>query len=113
MSGNFIGYEINERYSQISFYNEELQEPQTVETMADNYQIPLAIAYVDGKWYAGTDAKRQRAVKNAVFADKLYEKAVRRDKVKFLAFYRLLVFEFLQNFFHLFQFSRAINRRIR
>ena len=83
MSGNFIGYEINERYSQISFYNEELQEPQTVETMADNYQIPLAIAYKDGNWYAGTDAKRQRAVKNAVYADHLYEKAVRREKVKF------------------------------
>lgn len=31
MSKNIIGCDLNERYCQISFYNEELQEPQTLE----------------------------------------------------------------------------------
>ena len=41
--GNIIGYEINEKTCQISFYNEEMAEPETMEVDADNYQIPLAI----------------------------------------------------------------------
>ena len=38
--GNIIGYEINEKTCQISFYNEEMAEPETMEVDADNYQIP-------------------------------------------------------------------------
>lgn len=34
MSGSIIGYELNERYCQISFYHEENQEPQTLENIA-------------------------------------------------------------------------------
>lgn len=34
MSGSIIGYDLNERYCQITFYDEETQEPQTVETVA-------------------------------------------------------------------------------
>ena len=34
MSNSIIGYELNERYCQISYYHEESQEPQTLETIA-------------------------------------------------------------------------------
>ncbi len=34
MSGSIIGYDLNERYCQISYYNEKHQEPQTLETVA-------------------------------------------------------------------------------
>ena len=83
MSSYMIGFDINERYSQISFYSEEMQEPQTVETATDNYQIPLAIALKDGIWYVGNDAKRQKVVKNAIYADDLFVKAVNREKILF------------------------------
>ncbi len=83
MSAHIIGFDINERYSQISFYNEEMQEPQTVETVTDNYQIPLAIALKDGVWYVGNDAKRQKVVKNAVYAEDLFVKAINRERVPF------------------------------
>ena len=33
MSKSIIGYDLNERYCQISYYNEEQQEPQTLETV--------------------------------------------------------------------------------
>ncbi len=83
MSAYMIGFDINERYSQISFYSEEMQEPQTVETVTDNYQLPLAIALKDGIWYVGNDAKRQKVVKNALYVDDLFQKAVKREKVTF------------------------------
>ena len=83
MSSYMIGFDINERYSQISFYSEEMQEPQTVETATDNYQFPLAIALKDGIWYVGNDAKRQKVVKNAIYADDLFVKAVNREKILF------------------------------
>ena len=39
--GSIIGYEINEKTCQISFYNEKDLEPDTLEVDTDNYQIPL------------------------------------------------------------------------
>lgn len=83
MSAYMIGFDINERYGQISFYSEEMQEPQTVETGTDNYQIPLAIALREGIWYVGNDARRQKVVKNAVYADDLFVKAINREKISF------------------------------
>ena len=41
--GSIIGYEINEKTCQISFYNEKDLEPDTLEVDTDNYQIPLII----------------------------------------------------------------------
>ena len=43
MTGNILGYDLNEKNCQISFYSEEQQEPQTMEIVADNYQIPLVL----------------------------------------------------------------------
>ena len=39
--GSIIGYEINEKTCQISFYNEKDLEPDTLEVDPANYQIPL------------------------------------------------------------------------
>ena len=39
--GSIIGYEINEKTCQISYYSEEQMEPQTLEVDEDNFQIPL------------------------------------------------------------------------
>ena len=41
--GSIIGYEINEKTWQISFYNDKEMEPQTLEVDSDNFQIPLII----------------------------------------------------------------------
>ena len=41
--GSIIGYEINEKTCQISFYNDKEMEPQTLEVDSDNFQIPLII----------------------------------------------------------------------
>ena len=36
--GSIIGYEINEKTCQISYYSEEQMEPQTLEVDEDNFQ---------------------------------------------------------------------------
>ncbi len=43
VTGNILGYDLNEKNCQISFYSEAQQEPQTMELVADNYQIPLVL----------------------------------------------------------------------
>ena len=47
--GSIIGYEINEKTCQISFYNEKDLEPDTLEVDTDNYQIPLIIGKLRGR----------------------------------------------------------------
>ena len=44
--GSIIGYEINEKTCQISFYNDKEMEPQTLEVDSDNFQIPFMIAFI-------------------------------------------------------------------
>lgn len=83
MTGNIIGYDLNEKYCQISFYDEEQQEPQTMETALDNYQIPLVVGKKDENWVIGNDAKRLQVLKQGYVAEDLYVKAICQEKVKF------------------------------
>ncbi len=89
MPGDIIGYDLNEKYCQISFYNEEQQEPQTMETSLDNFQIPLILGkkkaeHVTKKevlWVIGKEAKRLEVTKKGDVVHDLYEKAFNQEKV--------------------------------
>ena len=82
MAKDIIGYDLNEKYCQISFYSEEQREPQTMETTLDNYQIPLAIGIDDGKWVIGSDAKRPNVAGQGMLVENLYVRALRQEKVE-------------------------------
>ena len=56
--GSIIGYEINEKTCQISYYSEEQMEPQTLEVDEDNFQIPLIIGRLRDTW--GIWKKKQK-----------------------------------------------------
>ena len=73
MAKDIIGYDLNEKYCQISFYSEEQQEPQTMETTLDNYQIPLVIGKANENWLIGNDAKRLNVVQQGFVAENLYQ----------------------------------------
>lgn len=81
MSGRIIGYELNERYCQISYYDDNRQEPMTLESLADNYQIPLILGLHEDAWVFGNEARRlqDKCIEN--FVDDLYVKAKRQEKV--------------------------------
>ena len=83
MAKDIIGYDLNEKYCQISFYSEEQQEPQTMETTLDNYQIPLVIGKANENWLIGNDAKRLNVVQQGFVAENLYQRALRQEKIEF------------------------------
>ena len=41
-----LGIELNEKFCQISYYEPEKHEPETLEVSVDNFQIPMIL----GKW---------------------------------------------------------------
>ena len=77
-----LGYDLNEKYCQISFYDETKEEPETLETETDNYQIPLMLGYYKEKWVYGKEAKRLAALQEGITVTDIFEKAVRQEKVK-------------------------------
>ena len=58
--GSIIGYDINAKMCQISYYNEKTQEPETVDTgiEKENNQIPLVMNYYKETWTYGRQAKK-------------------------------------------------------
>lgn len=50
MTGSIIGYDLNEKYCQISYYSEEEQEPKTLETVEDDFKIPFVLGKRGDDW---------------------------------------------------------------
>ena len=82
MSGRIVGYELNESYSQISYYDDSQQEPVTMEYLADNYHIPLVIGLYEQSWVFGGEARRLQNKRQGVFVDDLYARVKRQEKVE-------------------------------
>lgn len=80
--GGILGYDLNEKNCQISYYDETKEEPETMGAAADNFQIPLILGYYRERWVFGLEAKRLASVQEGTMVSDLFEKAVRREKVK-------------------------------
>ena len=81
--GSIIGYEINEKTCQISFYNDEELEPDTLEVDSDNYQIPLIIGKLRDTWAYGKEAKRLVTIKEGFTVTRLLSKSLAGDRIEF------------------------------
>lgn len=79
--GSILGYDLNEKYCQISYYNEAKEEPETLEVSSDNYQIPLSLGKMDGQWVYGLEVECLKAVDESLFVEDLFTKAFYRRKV--------------------------------
>lgn len=79
---HILGYDMNEKNCQISFYDETKDEPETLQVSADNYQIPLVIGYFQERWIYGKEAKRLATVSLGYTVSDLFERAVRRERVQ-------------------------------
>ena len=55
--GSILGVDLNEKSCQISYYDENKEEPETMEAAVDNYQIPLILGYYKDRWGYGQEAK--------------------------------------------------------
>ena len=81
--GSIIGYEINEKTCQISYYNEEELEPDTLEVDTENYQIPLIIGILRDTWAYGKEAKRLVTIKEGFTVTRLLDKSLSGEKIEF------------------------------
>lgn len=79
---SILGYDLNEKYCQISFYNDIRQEPETLEVFPNNYQIPLLLGRLDGKWIYGSEAECLEVADEDSLVNNLFESAAGRKKVK-------------------------------
>lgn len=77
--GSILGYDLNEKNCQISYYDEKKDEPETMEISVDRYQIPLILGYVKGRWVYGTEARHLAKRNPALVIPDLFEKALRRE----------------------------------
>lgn len=80
--GYILGYDMNEKSCQISFYDGSKDEPETLQVSADNYQIPLVIGYFQERWIYGKEAKRLATVSLGHTVTDLFERALRRERVR-------------------------------
>ena len=80
--GSILGYDLNEKYCQISFYNDIRQEPETLEVFPGSYQIPLLLGRLDGKWIYGEQAECLEVADEESLVKNLFESASKRRKVK-------------------------------
>ncbi len=83
--GVYYGLDISEKYAMISYFQLNMDSPSTISTVAGSevFLIPLYIAKRRGmaQWFFGDEAKRQVGLGLAVGVDRLYERALLREKV--------------------------------
>ena len=82
--GSIIGYDINAKMCQISYYNEKTQEPETVDTgiEKENNQIPLVMNYYKETWTYGRQARRMSTVRDSICVDTIWDSALANGKIE-------------------------------
>lgn len=80
--GSIIGYDINSKICQISYYSEETQEPETLEFGIENYQVPLAMTYYKDTWTYGRNAARMTSVRGSIPVNNIWESALKKERLQ-------------------------------
>lgn len=79
----YLGIDINEKYTLVSYYNSTMKEPETISTVlgAESFAIPTMLAKKKGmnQWFFGEDAKRRVVAGEAVPAENIYSLALAGD----------------------------------
>lgn len=82
----YFGIDINDRYAMISYYQLNMNEPETLSTIAGGevFQIPTLLAKRKGvgQWYYGDDAKKMAKTSEVICVDSLLKRAVNGDNVR-------------------------------
>lgn len=79
--GRIIGYDLSDSSCQISFYNEELHEPETLEVSPDNFQIPLVVGNRNEIWEIGKEAKKLAILHEGELATDLLSKSIAGERI--------------------------------
>lgn len=81
----YIGIDLNDKYAMVSFFQLNMNEPETVSTIAGSevYQIPTVLAKRKGlrQWYYGDDARKMAKNSEMICIDSLLKRAVSGEKI--------------------------------
>lgn len=81
----YIGIDLNDKYAMVSFFQLNMNEPETVSTIAGSeiYQIPTVLAKRKGlrQWYYGDDARKMAKNSEMICIDSLFKRAVLGEKI--------------------------------
>lgn len=82
----YVGIDLNDRYAMISYYKLNMDEPETVSTIAGSeiYQIPTLLAKRKGlgQWYYGDDARKMAKTSEVICVDALLKRAVNGETIR-------------------------------
>ena len=83
--GLYFGIDINDKYTMLSFYQKQMEEPETISTImgSENYQIPTYLAKRKGmgQWLIGNEARTQVKLHQAFGVDQLLQRALDQEQV--------------------------------
>lgn len=81
----YLGIDLCDTYAMVSFYQLNMEEPDTVSTIAgsENYRIPLILARRKnvGMWYYGDEARKMAKTNEVLCVDCLLQRAINKEKV--------------------------------
>ncbi len=97
IKGKIIGYDISDTSCQISYYSDDMQEPETYEASPESFQIPMVIGKRHSAWAIGIDAKRMEILHEGKLATGLIQKSIQGEVVT-LEDERFLATELLAKF---------------
>ncbi len=95
--GSLIGYEINEKTCQISYYSEEQMEPQTLEVDEDNFQIPSDDRKTSRYMGIWKRSKKTGNGERRIYRDQAFETGALQGKDLNLAKRRMMQYGFCQS----------------
>ena len=81
-----LGIDLNDRYAMVSYYQLNMNEPETVSTIAgsENYQIPTLLAKKKNveQWFYGEEAKKMAKTSEVICVDALLKRAVNGESFR-------------------------------
>ena len=82
----YLGIDMNDSYAMISYYQLNMNEPETISTIAGGevFQIPTLLAKRRGvgQWYYGDEAKKMAKTSEVICVDSILKRAVNGDMVR-------------------------------
>lgn len=82
----YLGIDLDDQYAMISYYKPNMNEPETVSTIAggEHFQVPVVLAKRKnlGQWYYGDEAKKMAKSCEMVCVDHLLHRAVNNEMIR-------------------------------
>lgn len=81
-----LGVDLNDRYAMVSYYQQNMKEPETVSSIAGSqiYQIPTILAKRknQNQWFYGEEAQKQAKTSEVICVDSLLKRAVSGESIR-------------------------------